>query len=162
KIKYIVHRKNKNASVARNTGFEKSSGEFISFLDDDDYMYSDKIEKQMRVFQKKENDYGLVYCGGYYVKENGRGYIKKPNNKGDVLFKYMTERIDFNTSTILIPRFVMTKLNGFDESFYRHQDWEFCSRVINDYPVFSIQEPLIIKFGIGRNESPNPNVSAKR
>ena len=46
-FKYIQHEHNKNGSAARNTGVESSDGTYISFLDDDDYYYTDKISKEV-------------------------------------------------------------------------------------------------------------------
>ncbi len=60
-IRYIAHSKNKGACVARNTGLEAATGEYIAYLDDDDEWLPEKIEKQMQVMQK--SNAGLVYCG---------------------------------------------------------------------------------------------------
>lgn len=164
KINYITHSQNINGSAARNTGIIHSNGEYLAFLDDDDFIYPQKIEKQVELLNKLSNDYGLVICGGYYVKENGSGYIKVPKlprKKEEILVNYMTEKIYFNTSTILIKKTVVKDLNGFDESFRRHQDWEFCSRVIEKYNVDSISEPLIIKYTLGRNSPSSPELTAQ-
>ena len=44
KIIYLKHKCNKNGAAARNTGLRKSSGAYITFLDDDDYfLYNKKV-----------------------------------------------------------------------------------------------------------------------
>ena len=43
------HETNKGLSVARNTGLDVSSGEYIFFLDSDDYLYDNAIETFMKV-----------------------------------------------------------------------------------------------------------------
>ena len=48
RVKYVKHSKNANGSVARNTGIKSSDGEIVAFLDDDDFFYPEKIEKQIR------------------------------------------------------------------------------------------------------------------
>src|SRR5262245_18196033 len=44
----LVSQANRGASAARNRAYQISSGAFIQFLDADDIIQSDKIERQMR------------------------------------------------------------------------------------------------------------------
>lgn len=57
----IVDQENQGLSMARNAGIEVSTGEYITFLDSDDYvdskMYSSMLEKAY------ENNFDLVVCG---------------------------------------------------------------------------------------------------
>lgn len=43
----VIQQKNAGAAVARNTGFSHSNGDYIQFMDADDYLSYDKIEKQV-------------------------------------------------------------------------------------------------------------------
>jgi glycosyltransferase involved in cell wall biosynthesis len=38
--------------VARNYGVEKAKGDFIAFLDDDDFNHPDRLERSLEVFQR--------------------------------------------------------------------------------------------------------------
>ena len=68
KITYIRHKTNKNGSAARNTGFRASYGEYINFLDDDDYFLPTKIEKQIEILNSKNAEYGAVCCNMRIIK----------------------------------------------------------------------------------------------
>lgn len=57
-----VHKSNTGVSETRNTGINISSGEYIGFVDADDYIDSDMIEKMMSVLEECEAD---VCCCGY-------------------------------------------------------------------------------------------------
>ena len=48
RVKYIKLKNNKGASIARNIGIKKAKGSFISFQDSDDYLYSNKLELQLK------------------------------------------------------------------------------------------------------------------
>ncbi|HVZ97187.1 MAG TPA: glycosyltransferase family A protein, partial [Chitinophagaceae bacterium] len=43
----VLRQKNAGAAVARNTGLASATGDYIQFLDADDYLSNDKIEKQV-------------------------------------------------------------------------------------------------------------------
>ena len=70
KIIYIKHKHNKNGAAARNTGIRKASGDYITFLDDDDYFLQDRIEKLVDIMAKNDG-YDCAYSSVAYVK-NGK------------------------------------------------------------------------------------------
>ena len=59
KIIYFRFNNKKGAALARQKGIDLSSGEYISFLDDDDEWYPNKLEEQIKLFKKES--IGLVY-----------------------------------------------------------------------------------------------------
>jgi glycosyltransferase involved in cell wall biosynthesis len=59
----------KNASAARNFGFDKSSGDFIQYLDADDILDVRKIELQLNSL--KEQILGLSVCRTIAISESG-------------------------------------------------------------------------------------------
>jgi glycosyltransferase involved in cell wall biosynthesis len=48
-FRIIHHEQNRGLSVARNTGFDAANGEYVYFLDSDDYITPDCIEKLVSV-----------------------------------------------------------------------------------------------------------------
>ena len=46
RIKFINNEKNLGAAISRNKGIETSKGDYVAFLDCDDYWEKDKLEKQ--------------------------------------------------------------------------------------------------------------------
>ena len=75
-LTYIAHEVNKNASVARNTGFGISSGEYVMFLDDDDEFTCDRIEKQLASLESLDDKWGASYCSFVKVEKNGNFFAK--------------------------------------------------------------------------------------
>lgn len=119
-IKYVAHEVNKNGSAARNTGFKSSTGEYICLLDDDDTYYPDKVEKQVQELDKLGSEWGMVYCAF-----NG----PRKGKSGEICYDLLVHSVVIGSNSFMIRRSVWEKVGGFDESFKRHQDYEFTARV---------------------------------
>ena len=63
-VKYYV-KENGGLSDARNFGISKCNGEYIAFLDSDDYVSFDMYEKMYK--KAKENDFDIVVCDINYL-----------------------------------------------------------------------------------------------
>ena len=55
----VVHKKNAGLGMARNTGIENATGDYICFLDSDDYIAIDTIEKVLFSIEEADADVAL-------------------------------------------------------------------------------------------------------
>ena len=58
----IIHKTNGGLPQARKTGVEASKGDYIAFVDSDDWLDVDFYEKSMEYIERND---GLLYCTGY-------------------------------------------------------------------------------------------------
>lgn len=65
----VIHKANVGHAHSRNTGLEAASGEFITFMDCDDYMYPDFMEKMYGAICEDDSD--LACCSFNYVDVDG-------------------------------------------------------------------------------------------
>ncbi|MGS0746159.1 glycosyltransferase family 2 protein [Syntrophomonas erecta subsp. sporosyntropha] len=137
RVIYIKHDKNLNGAAARNTGFRNSRGYFIGFLDDDDIFLKNKIEMQVD-YLKINEQYQAVYCWRYQ-----HGEIIKSNKVGDLSGELLSLSFTPCTCSIMLKRECYEKLGGFDESYRRHQDYEFLLRFFEYYTIGVVNEPLV-------------------
>lgn len=77
----VVHKKNGGLSAARNSGLEIAEGDYITFLDSDDYIDKDMYEILIRDIQA--NDCDISVCGSRSV--NIQGKVLKDNNVNKVI-----------------------------------------------------------------------------
>lgn len=155
KIIYITHKVNCNGSVARNTGVKESHGEFICLLDDDDEYKPHKVEMEVKLLKKLDDTYAMVYCsidiycGNEFVK------CKRAINKDNMFESLLLHEVIIGSDTLMIKKDRYLEINGFDESFRRHQDFEFTARVAMKWKIRAIYETGVIGHTLNRNSPKN-------
>ena len=86
----VYHKENGGVSSARNLGIENARGEFLLFVDSDDWLDTDMVKMLIDCQEKK--DYDMVFCNHYIHANNERklGKIELPN-VGDInhIFSYI-------------------------------------------------------------------------
>lgn len=64
----VIHKENGGVSSARNSGLENSTGEYIAFIDGDDYIEKSYFEKMIEKIKKENAD--CVGCGYNRIYDN--------------------------------------------------------------------------------------------
>ena len=143
----LIKQKNKGASAARNTGIKASSGEWICFLDSDDEWKNDKLEKQITAVANN-SDYKFFHSNEIWIKNGKRINQKKKHKKyGGDIFKKCLDMCRISPSSVLINKNIFEEIGFFNEDLVVCEDYELWLRICDQYKVFFIDEPLIIKYG---------------
>ncbi|WP_185147947.1 glycosyltransferase family A protein [Peribacillus simplex] len=128
-LKYICHATNKNGSVARNTGIKEAKGEYIALLDDDDVFSPEKITRQVQAIGSLGGEYRACYVSFSIFFPDGRKKNVITYSHPDVSLGILNRSLDIPSSSLMFTKSAWEKIGGFDESFNRHQDWEFIVRL---------------------------------
>lgn len=137
----IISQANSGACVARNKGLALSSGDYIQYLDADDVLSLDKIEKQMEVLNGRQEL--LAVCNTIHFTD-GDDYKQLSltdeskwiyNNDDPVeflvrLFGGYGKRWMVQTSSWLTPRQIAGNIGPWDESLLLDQDGEYFTRAV--------------------------------
>ncbi|AIY06226.1 glycosyl transferase family protein [Planococcus sp. PAMC 21323] len=144
RIIYLKHTINKGGSEARNTGLKRATGKFIGFLDSDDQWLPQKIEKQLAKFSE-EPDVGVVYTGVQVVNENNQPTRKIiPEYRGDILSKLLEFNYIDTTSSVLVKKEVLDRIDGFDASLPSCQDWDLYIRLAQITKFDFVKENMVL------------------
>lgn len=65
----VIHQLNKGLSGARNTGLDHATGEYISFIDGDDYIHPQMLEILYEALQKGDYDFSMTLYKEVHNKE---------------------------------------------------------------------------------------------
>lgn len=152
-IIYFENSSRMGANHCRNIGLKKASGDFISFLDDDDYFSeNDKFEKQLKIFYSYKN---IVFVGcGYFDKSiNEKRY---PKVKGKIDKKLLLSFSNIETSTILFKRKVLDQIGYLDEKLPSEQNHDFFYRISKTGEFDYVAEIMVIKDTAESQISSNP------
>ena len=143
-IVLLEHGVNRNGAAARNTGILSATGEYICFLDDDDTYLPGRLSKSIKVLKTTNKAVGAVYCG--YVGCNSPVDDLSRYQTGDLTLDILLlnhHKHYLHTDTTTYKREAVLRINGFDESYRRHQDLEFNLRFFELYTVESLKESLV-------------------
>ncbi|MBO9997407.1 MAG: glycosyltransferase [Cyanobacteria bacterium SID2] len=115
---------NAGPSTARNRGFEKTLGEYVSFLDADDRWTPDKLEAQLNALEAHP-DAAVAYSWTDYIDESGQ-FVRSGSHltvNGDGLSHLLLGDFLENGSNALIRREAFATAGGFDKSLLIAHDW---------------------------------------
>lgn len=71
----VIHQKNKGVSAARNAGLDACNGEYIAFVDADDWIEKCMLQELATAVKKNEADFAV--CNEIQVSENMDGAVLK-------------------------------------------------------------------------------------
>ena len=137
KIKLITQ-KNTGVSVARNTGFTASKGNYIAFLDADDIWLPNFLEITLSKFTA-DSTLGLVHCDNQVIDANSK--LTTTINRGldnytiDSLLFAEAGTYIFSINAVLLKRNVIETVGGFDIELSNGADHEFFYRVANCFKI---------------------------
>jgi len=132
---FLFKQKNSGPSAARNFGISKSKGEYIAFLDSDDYWKDDKIEIQMSYIEKDES---IFLCASAFEinKINVNTTVK------EVTFKDLLYRNYFSTPTVIVNSDVFKNGYKFDESIKYSEDYRLWLEIAYSYKCLYVNKIL--------------------
>lgn len=147
RVIYLQHEVNKNGSAARNTGIREASGEYISFLDDDDVYHPERLQKMCEKMDKLDSTWGACYTGYVKHQSNGSDQLSAEKVEGDVFVQALMRSLFIGTgSNLFFRRSVIDDIGFFDESFRRNQDLEYLVRALKKYKLAYVDGVLVEKY----------------
>ncbi len=139
----LLKQPNAGVSAARNAGVALSQGDYVAFLDADDWWEPTYLERMAQLI----DDYPAagLYASNYVYYKPGKthvalniptGYINYPKTY------YESNAMPVTSITAVIPRKVYDEMGGFPLGIKLGEDFLLWSKIALRYPVAFLNEPL--------------------
>ncbi|MFC1675991.1 glycosyltransferase [Planctomycetota bacterium] len=140
-IRYY-YQQNSGDAAARNKLIELARGEYISFIDSDDLLTSDAIERMVEAAQTQEEDV-IVY--GPYFRIDSAGLIysrcKRRLYSGNITER-LFETILVHSCGSMFPRRILQGDSAFDTSLKICSDYALWLELSKKYRFIALDEPV--------------------
>jgi glycosyltransferase involved in cell wall biosynthesis len=128
-VRVINLEKNAGLSAARNAGVKKAKGQFIVFLDADDYIHRDMLLIQ-KTFLSENNSLDAVSVDYYTVNERGT-HIEHVNSEKKPI-----------ACGIMFRKDLFYSIGLYDESFRAREEEDLRIRFVKKHKIYNIILPL--------------------
>ena len=139
---HVIRTPNRGLAAARNLGLRQATGEFVAFLDSDDFWHPRKVEAQE---QALEADRGAVACYTRCVQAPGfYGFGPYPPaevSDDDFLLVLWSSQF-FPPSSVMARRETIEAVGPFGEHYGNGEDVELWMRLLTRGHFVQIPEPL--------------------
>ena len=158
----VITQVNKGQDAALNNGYKNCSGAYIKFMDSDDLINPEMIERQMKVLLGSEEYIAYGEWARFYNDDSSNADFSKLDNWKDM------NPVDFLTSQplgpmlqcgiMLIPKKIIEKSGIWDERLILFNDTEFYTRVLLNSKGIKFSEGARLYYRSGLHSS----ISAQR
>ena len=140
----LIHQENAGVSVARNQGVGLSKGDYICFIDGDDWWDSKFLERMSWLIQ--EYPEAGIYGTNYYYVKNGRQRVcVRTADTGYIDYcKVYAEgkAMPLTSISVALKHQVFDEIGGFKPSLKLGEDFDLWIRIALRYRVAFLNEPL--------------------
>lgn len=145
----VIRQENSGVAAARNAGIERARGEFVAFLDQDDWWLPEKLARQTSMFARSER-IGLVHTAVKYFNETlGREVgpqdpLARPETMAGDCYERLLLGNPLVNSSAMVRRSALDRVGLCDLQISGNtvQDYDLWLRIAREYEFAYVAEPL--------------------
>lgn len=133
-----IHQPNAGLSAARNTGLALARAEYILFLDADDWLAPDALDRALAAVRTSPRPPALVHGGYAEVAEDGALLTThRPRSDTDAFRGLLQGNHIAMHGTVLYDTAILRASGGFDTTLRSCEDYDVYLRLARDHPIAS-------------------------
>ena len=144
RIRLLHNPSNMGLAETRNRGLWEAKGEYIAFLDSDDLMINNRLEKQIQFLKKNPDVAGVgsrrnyINESGDIISKSGKNHSQEPDEVKISLLFYCAM-----TNSTFMGRTDILRSYAYDSSFKICEDYDLFSRISRDNKLSNLPDKLV-------------------
>ena len=151
----VLYQENQGQAVARNLGLEIARGEYIMFVDSDDYLYKDTLWTPLKCIS--ESNYDCIHFGMGIEQENGTVLYKRMSPQFGHTYSGEFVALNFDMFGSLCPFIFKSNLFKSNtlrfKSGFAHEDSELCFRLFPQIKAMYFDDTIVYHYRFNHNST---------
>ena len=139
----LIRQANAGVAAARNNGVAQANGDYLAFLDADDWWEPTYLERMAQLIEDY-SDAGL-YASNYVYYKPGKTHVALNISTGYINYPkayYESGAMPVWTGATIIPNVVFNEMGGFPVGIKLGEDFLLWAKIALQYKVAFLNEPL--------------------
>lgn len=132
--------------TARNNGARDAQGEWLMFLDADDYLHPEALPVLFRAMDERPDVDAIA--GGFYVQDR-KGRQRRVNGPSpssstvENFAAFLEDRMPINPGSFVVRRQAFQALDGYPVDIYLSEDKVMWGKLFANCPVAGVPDPIV-------------------
>ena len=142
RLRYFYAKKHTTLYKARNLACEQAVGDYLAFIDCDDWWEIDFLESRKIFFEEAKFDFFYSNCLHFFQNSNKFEKFTFINLESGKIFNFLSKNYLVKISCFIIKRSIFLKEKKFNNNYNTIGDFEYVMRIAHKYLGHATQKPL--------------------
>ena len=143
RFRYFYAEQHTSLYEARNLACKKSKGEFLAFLDSDDWWYEDFLSSRESFFNDKNYKFSFSNFNYYFEKSDKFKVLSNKELPSGKIYSSLSKNYLVAISSLIVEKELLEKFNFFNPDLNIIGDFDAVMKMAKIEEAYTIQKPLL-------------------